>query len=93
MNEISFIEEQNPGNPNFSGKSYRLNMSVLQAFERLGAKDWNELYCKLISLGAKEPFTIMLSEQDVENLDKIYEMRTEDGDYIGPDGLDDFTMK
>lgn len=90
MNEISFIEEQNPGNPNFSGKSYRLNMSVLQAFERLGAKDWNELYCKLISLGAKEPFTIMLSEQDVENLDKIYEMRTEDGDYIGPDGLDDF---
>lgn len=51
--------------------AYRLNVPVAEAFEILGVTETNAFYGKLASLGAKKPFFLVASEQDLSEFKKI----------------------
>ena len=50
---------------------YRLNMPVVEAFKLLGLKDWYDFYPAMLTLGAKEPFAIIASEDDANDIRRI----------------------
>lgn len=74
----------------FEISAYRLNMSVMEAYESLEAKDYTDFYRKVREIIDTKHFVILPSDKDLEDYRRINAWFPEFGSYAGPKDMEPF---